>query len=185
MPPHTNLSCPRRRASSKHRAAKSGPSGATGSSAFADDDKRRNPSPALATPPTPTPPLAASDLPTRGRLEKRSARRRESMHAALFSLSPWGRARERMFALAVRGKPRSGVEKKAPSPFPPCDLRRAALAQDRGGKPSPTRGEGKGRGFSCVVCIQNSLRPGGSGRPPVRPFIFSFIASSTLALASL
>ena len=29
-----------------------------------------------------------------------------------------------------------------PSPFPPCDLRRAALAQDRGVKPSPTRGEG-------------------------------------------
>ena len=28
-----------------------------------------------------------------------------------------------------------------PSPFPPCDLRRASLAQDRGGKPSPQRGE--------------------------------------------
>src|ERR1700704_3180740 len=29
-----------------------------------------------------------------------------------------------------------------PSPFPPCDLR-SYRAQDRGGKPSPTRGGGK------------------------------------------
>src|SRR5665809_107423 len=31
-------------------------------------------------------------------------------------------------------------KKNHPSPFPPCDLR--ASPQDRGGKPSPTRGEG-------------------------------------------
>src|SRR5665809_53560 len=31
---------------------------------------------------------------------------------------------------------------------------------------------------------QKSFKPGGSGRPPVRLFIFSFMASSTLALAS-
>jgi hypothetical protein len=43
--------------------------------------------------------------------------------------------------LAVRGKPRSGVRQSYPSPFPPCDLR--ASPQDRGGKPSPTGGEGK------------------------------------------
>jgi hypothetical protein len=42
---------------------------------------------------------------------------------------------------AVRGKRRSRVGKSHPSPFPPCDLR--ATPQDRGGKPSPTRGEGE------------------------------------------
>jgi hypothetical protein len=45
-----------------------------------------------------------------------------------------------MFALAVRGKPRSGVEERAPSPFPPFAALRAS-----GEKPSPTRGEGKNR----------------------------------------
>ena len=41
-------------------------------------------------------------------------------------LSPWGRARERVFALAVRGKPRSGVEEKNPLTLPA--IRRAARA---------------------------------------------------------
>ncbi len=52
-------------------------------------------------------------------------------------------------AQSVRGKPRTrwrGAASKEchPSPFPPCDLRGSAtLPQDRGGKPSPTGGEGK------------------------------------------
>jgi hypothetical protein len=32
--------------------------------------------------------------------------------------------------------------------------------------------------------LQKSFIPGGRGRPPVRLFIFSFMVSSTLALAS-
>ncbi len=57
-----------------------------------------------------------------------------------------------------------------PSPFPPCDLRRAALAQDRGAKPSPTRGEGNFGVYvhwpfcraKCPYCDFNShVRHGG------------------------
>ncbi len=40
--------------------------------------------------------------------------------------SPWGRAHERVFALVVRGKPRSGVEEKSPLTLPA--IRRASRA---------------------------------------------------------
>jgi hypothetical protein len=43
---------------------------------------------------------------------------------------------------AVRGKPRSGVERRI-TPHPSRHATCASSAQDRGGKPSPARGEGE------------------------------------------
>jgi hypothetical protein len=60
-------------------------------------------------------------------------------------LSPWGRAHERVFALVVRGKPRSGVEEKNPL----ARLAALSLLRSYGGLGTLSR-EGRGIFFGAV-----------------------------------
>src|SRR6478609_8645326 len=83
------------------------------------------------------------------RRRSRSRTRRSSRRRLLRSHSISAPSQDKAAARRSRESPpplrrrvrEGGSDKNYPSPFPPRDLCRAALAQERGRKPSPTRGE--------------------------------------------